>query len=102
MCVQGGHAMDIVYSLFSEYSNDNTIAWAEDYRRKIVLKIDNLEKLLNLQECLKENKILCYKIIDKGFTEFNGETITGLVVPPYYSDERMHELNRFKRLQLWK
>ena len=103
MCVQGGHAMDIVWSLINEHPTDSVMKWAEEYhRRKIVLKISTLEKLENLEKYLTENKILAYKIIDNGLTEFNGKTVTGLVIPPYFDDERLLALPKWKRLQLWK
>ena len=101
MCVQGAHAMDIVWSIINEHPTDNVMEWVEKYcRRKIVLKISTLEKLENLEKYLTENKILAYKIIDNGLTEFNGKTTTGLVIPPFYSDEKLRSLPQFKRLQL--
>ena len=102
MTVQGGHAMDLVWSIVNEHPTDNVIDWAEKcHRRKIVLKIGTLEKLMKLGLYLQENNILFFDIFDNGLTEFAGKTLTGIVIPPYYEDEKLRALPKFRRLQLW-
>ena len=101
--VQIGHGTDIIWSVTSEHPTDNIMKWVEEFhRRKIVLKISTLEKLNNLKDYLTESRILFFDIIDNGLTEFNGKTLTGIVIPPYYEDEVLQRLSKWRRLQLWK
>ena len=101
--VQCAHAMDLVWGYIHEFPTDKNIEWVEKYhRRKIILEISTLDKLQKLEEYFKENKIISFKIIDNGLTEFDGITQTGIVIPPYYTDEYLRSFPKFKRLQSWK
>ena len=103
LAIQAAHGTDLIWSVVNEHPTQKNIEWAEIYhRRKIVLKISSLEKLENLKEYLIQNKILFFDIIDEGFIEFEGRTLTGIVIPPYYTDEEISKHSKIKRLQLWK
>ena len=64
--------------------------WLNGLFTKIVVGIDNEEKLLKLYEKIREEKpeIPCALITDCGLTEFGGEpTNTCIGIGPFWSDE---------------
>lgn len=104
LAISIGHGTDLIWSLASIGSPQTDISkWVNEFqRRKIVLKIDSLEKLENLKKDLNDRHILALDIVDNGLTEFNGKTVTGIVILPYFEDEVLQASHKFKRLQLWK
>lgn len=95
MSIQVGHGTDFIWS----GAKDNHAKWVqESYRRKILLKISSLEKLNNLKKTLDDNNISYHEIIDEGFTEFKGRTLTGIVIYPVEESLLPKSLTR---LRLW-
>ena len=93
--IQVGHGTDLIWS----GAKDNHAKWVqESYRRKILLKVSSLEKLNNLRKTLEDNNIAYNDIIDEGFTEFNGRTLTGIVIYPIEESLLPKSL---ARLRLW-
>lgn len=56
--------------------------WLSGYYKKIVLKVDTLEKLLKLSEKAKSLGLPTSLIMDVGFNELNGMEYTALGVGP--------------------
>ena len=116
LAVQIGHGTDLIHTRHVQHhiSSTNFDEWAggddpftlvpipgrmANYRRKIVLRVKSEDQLNKLMEKLLDDNIWPDIIKDIGFTEFDGETVTGLVIHPI-SDERVPKY--IKRLQLYK
>ena len=69
--------------------------------RKIVCGASSEKKLNSLYTAFKDT-LTTVRIIDKGYTEFDGETLTGIAF--FYDDtlENLFISNKIKRLQLYK
>ena len=95
--IQVAHGTDLIWSLYMENGGSVFGEWIKDNRRKIVLKVSSLEKLQNIKTSL-HTAILGLDIYDEGYTEFDGRTLTGMVIYPM--DESRLPSN-IKRLRLW-
>lgn len=93
LAVQVGHGCDFIHTVSDiKYKNH----WLNDRRAKIVVSIDNIDKLNKLEEKLINDKIGYNTIIDAGLTEFNGPTLTGIVIFPLKQDETPTYLKRLR------
>lgn len=82
-------------------------AWIEDYEmKKIVCEVSSEEKLLNIYDRFVSEMdridkywgtVVCEKIYDNGHTEFDGKTLTGIVI----FDKKEYP-SYIKRLRLYK
>ena len=99
LAVQIGHGVDFIHLMNVKSSEFER--WITLYdRRKIVLRIKNIERLENLIKFLDEAQITYSKIVDKGYTEFQGqETMTGIVIHPIDED---NVPTKISKLQIWK
>lgn len=101
LAIQIGHGTDYIWICFQQNPQDNTVhnhvIWIDNDRRKIVLKVKNLDDLNKLSDILKESNIRHNFIMDKGYTEFGEETITGIVIYPI---DEADLPNKVKRLRL--
>ncbi len=61
--------------------------WKTSGAKKIVLKVDSEEEILELYEKAKEKDLPCYLVKDAGLTELEPGTITALGIGPYISSE---------------
>jgi len=96
--VQIAHGTDFIW--YRRDENEYFGDWVNEFcRRKIVLKVNTLEKLENLHDILHIEKIKHSRIEDNGLTEFEGKTFTGIVILPI--EERLLPKN-IKKLQLWR
>lgn len=94
LAVQVGHGTGIIYE---ESDPDRLEVWkTRGNYRKIVLKVKSLEKLENLGKVMAENGIQFQSIVDAGYTEFEGSTLTGYVVFPIYEEEIIKPLSRLQ------
>jgi peptidyl-tRNA hydrolase len=75
--VQVGHGVDFVHFNCSSLQD-----WISNDRRKIVCQVVDEAALQNIKNILENAGIGHHLIIDKGLTEFNGETTTGIVIYP--------------------
>ena len=66
--------------------------------KKIVVSIDNADKLKGIWLKLVQDKFFAEEIYDNGYTEFNGFTYTGIVLLVAEDDVP----NYIKRLRLYK
>lgn len=101
LAVQIGHGMDYAYgalNIYPEILSDRFIKWVENQRKKIVLEINNKEKLETAKNKLSEQGIIYFSIIDNGLTEFDGKTNTGIIILPI-SDDKIPKY--IKRLRLY-
>lgn len=96
LSVQVGHGTDFIHEnkkhnpFFEGWLNEN-----EGNRRKIVLEIKSKEKLINIINLLRQKNIPFQKIYDAGYTEFDGKTLTGIVIYPIEESmlpDRIHRI----------
>lgn len=99
LAVQVGHGTQyliklIGYDVFQE--------WSTLYdSRKIICEVSSEQKLINLADALR-NKVPVCEIVDSGYTEFNGKTLTGISFIYDDSDKNLFVEQKIKRLQLYK
>lgn len=105
--VQVGHGTDFVHNrTFLDHSGD--YGWKYDLwyckwmgeanRRKAVVAIKTETKLKNIIQTLKDNDIRYNEIWDKGYTELNGDTMTGVVIHPIDDEELPKAVRRLRLL----
>lgn len=64
-------------------SNDNkSEKWLSEGGKKVILKIDGKEKLMDTYKKVKKDKIPCYLVKDAGLTELEKGEITALGIGP--------------------
>ena len=93
--VQVGHGTDFIHMRTlldhtGEYGRKYDIwyaRWIANDRRKSLVGIKGETQLKNLMKTLKDANIRFNEIWDKGYTELDGETLTGVVIHPIDSDE---------------
>jgi peptidyl-tRNA hydrolase len=98
--VQIGHGTDMIH--FAGSKNPHYSAWVDEdggNRRKIVLGGKTLGDIEKIERDCAEAGMVAIWIKDAGLTEFNGPTVTGLVVLPHPDDAIPKSL---KRCQAWK
>ena len=99
LAVQVGHGTQLLMREASYYDLEE---WEKLYdSRKIVCGVSSEKKLNSLFTLLKDT-VPTVEIIDKGYTEFDGITKTGIAF--LYNDtlENLFILQKIKRLQLYK
>jgi peptidyl-tRNA hydrolase len=102
LAIQIGHGTDFIH-ISNNPPDKSYLEWLNKYdRRKIVLEIKSLEILKNLSQLLLEKRIEHKIIEDFGYTEFEGRTITGIVICPIDKNELQKKVKKVSRLQLWK
>lgn len=94
LAVQVGHGVALMYNN-PALANPLKQWYGKDEMRKIVVKVDNEEKMNNIWNRLVEDKLFAEKIYDNGYTELDGFTYTGIVL---LADEVP---NYIKRLRLY-
>ncbi len=97
--VQIGHGTDFIHMI--GYKNpfyENWIDPACGNRRKIVLKAKTLSDIEKLKVICDGHGMITKMIEDRGLTEFDGPTITGMVILPHNNDIP----TALKRTQVWK
>jgi len=57
-------------------------AWLEEGQKKIVLKVENLQKLLEIKEKAEIAGLKTGVVVDAGLTEIPPNTITAVVIGP--------------------
>jgi len=78
-CVQTAHASLGVY----KKSDKKMIKkWESEGQKKVVLRVDSEEEILDLYKKLKKEKIPCFLVEDAGLTELEPGTITALGIGP--------------------
>ncbi len=106
IAVQVGHGTDFIHmrtllNYTGEYGRRHDIwyaQWIADDRRKSVVGIKTEVKLKNLIKTLKDATIRFNEIWDKGYTELDGETLTGIVIHPMDADELPKAVTRLRLL----
>ncbi|MDT7892362.1 MAG: peptidyl-tRNA hydrolase Pth2 [Thermoproteota archaeon] len=61
--------------------------WLEEGQKKIVLKVNSLEELMNIYKKAKEKGLIAVIIEDKGLTQLEPGTITCLGIGPDEDDK---------------
>ncbi len=98
--VQIGHGTDMIH--LTSANNPYYSRWvdpAEGNRRKIVLRAKNVADLEKIKADCEAVGMTAIFIVDAGYTEFNGPTISGLVVCPH--DDALIP-SSLKRAQSWR
>jgi PTH2 family peptidyl-tRNA hydrolase len=98
--VQIGHGTDMIHILGG--TNPYYSLWLDENignRRKIVLRAKSLEELDVIRIACEEVGMLVSTIADAGLTEFDGPTITGIVILPH-DDALIPKV--LKRTQSWR
>lgn len=99
--IQIGHGTDFIH-LYSQWPYTNPEyetpykEWLATNRRKIILKVKSEEKLKNLMKLLDEKEIDHSLIYDKGYTELDSETLTGLVIHPIDEEKLPKNIRRLR------
>lgn len=75
IAVQVGHG--VVASLLMTQAGVKQ-SWIDEGQKKVVLKVNNLEKLIELEKKAIENNIMTSSIIDFGLTQVDPNTKTGM------------------------
>lgn len=81
---QVAHASVLGYQKVLEKNQKLAKEWFESGMKKIVLKTENLEKLLELYKEARKKKISAFLIEDAGKTQIKTGTITCLCLGPDY------------------
>lgn len=95
LAVQVGHGTCLLYNNIGLV--EPIKRWNSNDMKKIVVGVDNEEKMKNLWNKLVEDKYFAEMIYDLGLTELNGFTHTGIVLLIAESDIP----NYIKRLRLY-
>lgn len=83
---QGGHGF-VFTSLGVEKTSPKIMdKWNDNLGTKIVLESYSLEEIKWIQYAAKRKGIPHFLIVDAGKTEIAPETVTGIVLGPYYAD----------------
>ncbi len=98
LAVQIGHGTDFIHLVGSCNNVLYYEKWLSNNRKKILLKIDTLEKLFNIEHLLKESNIEYALIYDNGLTEFGEKTLTGLVIYPTSPEQIPKQVKRLRLL----
>lgn len=80
---QGAHASLMSYLETVKTHKDVADRWLKEGEKKIVLKIENEEKMRRLAEAFKFKGIPCALVSDAGFTQLPPGTVTALGIGPW-------------------
>lgn len=67
--------------------------WLSEGGKKVILKTENKEKLIDIQRKVKREGIACYLVRDAGKTEIESGTITALGIGP----ESENKIDKFTK-----
>lgn len=84
---QGAHASLMSYLDTVKTQKDIADRWIKAGEKKIVLKIDNEEKIRRLAEALKYKGIPCALVSDAGLTQLPPGTVTALGIGPWKKED---------------
>ena len=95
IAAQASHA-----SIYSVMMSDEKIVdeWLNEGMRKIVLKVDSQEELINLEKILEENNIKSLIVMDAGNTQIPAHTITAMGIEILESDKIDKFISKYKLL----
>ncbi len=86
-CAQVAHASLEACEISKKEFKEIYEEWRSSGAKKVVLRIDSEEKILDLYEKAKKMGLPCYLVRDAGLTELKPGTITALGIGPYKSSE---------------
>ncbi len=84
---QGAHASLMSYLETVKEHKDVAARWLRDGEKKIVLKIDDQEKMERLAAAFKYKGIPCALVSDAGLTQLPRGTMTALGIGPWNGKE---------------
>ncbi|RLG73356.1 MAG: peptidyl-tRNA hydrolase [Thermoprotei archaeon] len=82
LAVQVAHAAVEGYVKVSENNPTIAQAWLSQGQKKVVLKVDNLQELMEVFNKAKESNLPAYIIRDAGRTQLEPGTVTCIVIGP--------------------
>jgi PTH2 family peptidyl-tRNA hydrolase len=83
LVAQGAHASLMSYLETVKSHKDVAERWISEGEKKIVLKIDDEEKMKRLAEAFKYKAIPCALVSDAGLTQLPRGTMTALGIGPW-------------------
>ena len=107
MMVQAGHACtDLMWKETIDGPHLNGIPsyrldlidWHREGGKKVILRVDSLEKLMEIKNNADKHKLLNVLVKDFGYTELEPDTITVLAIGPHESNEIDKITKRLKLL----
>jgi PTH2 family peptidyl-tRNA hydrolase len=84
---QGAHASLMSYLETVKSNKGIAASWLESGEKKIVLKIENGEKMQRLAEAFKYKGIPCALVSDAGLTQLPRGTFTALGIGPWKGED---------------
>jgi len=82
---------------FKRTPNEKIKKWEKEGSKKIILKVKNLEELIEIYETVKKKKIPHYLVRDAGRTQLPPGTITALGIGPD-DDEKIDKITSHLKL----
>ncbi|HLI46851.1 MAG TPA: peptidyl-tRNA hydrolase Pth2 [Geobacterales bacterium] len=82
LAAQVAHASLAAFLESMEKNRAKVEAWLSEGQKKIVLKAESLEKLMDLYKKAKEKGLVAVLIEDKGLTQLEPGTITCIAIGP--------------------
>lgn len=84
---QAAHASILGYNYLIQKEPELAKKWFESGMQKIVLKVGNIQELLEFYNEAKKKKIPAFLVHDAGRTQIEQGTITCLCLGPYYKEK---------------
>ncbi|HIH61535.1 MAG TPA: aminoacyl-tRNA hydrolase [Methanobacteriales archaeon] len=82
---------------YKRTTQDKVKKWENEGSKKIILKVKNLEELMEIYKTLKKTKISHYLVRDAGHTQLPPGTITALGIGPD-DDEKIDKITKHLKL----
>jgi PTH2 family peptidyl-tRNA hydrolase len=87
LVAQGSHAALMSYFAAERKDRDTAASWVDMGEKKVVLKVDSEEALLELHKIVKGKHIPCALVVDAGLTQIPSGSPTALGIGPWSGDE---------------
>ena len=86
-CVQSCHASVSASDLVRVQNKDTWKAWKNSGQKKVVLKVKDMEQLIEMMKKLESKKFLYFIVKDAGLTQLLPGTTTAIGIGPVLSEE---------------
>ncbi len=95
---QGCHAAVTAVEYARKYTPSTVAAWGKEGQKKIALKVQSEEELLNIYQDAKNMELPCSLIQDAGLTQLEPGTKTAVAIGPAKSEKIDKITNSLKLL----
>jgi PTH2 family peptidyl-tRNA hydrolase len=86
-CVQSCHASVLASDLVRVQKKETWKAWKNSGQKKVVLKVINMEQLIEMIKELESKNLLYFIVKDAGLTQLSPGTTTAIGIGPVLSEE---------------